>query len=166
MHYCYIPQIQPNVHIPVDLERFIFESVVTTSGSATSAHIRIASQCLQKLIVVFNLKHQNTLISTELVRKFKIYHDAFRFIRLSNRDFSIFDSFEMDFLGDKLDRSIEIHFIEHTIHLFFPHFSSINLVFVSAFDITNVVRHPDNDRSIRISERPHETGTGICTLLR
>ena len=51
------------------------------------------------------------------------------------------------------------------IHLFFPHFSSINLACVSAFDITNIVRHPNNERSIRISERPHES-TGICTLLR
>ena len=97
LHYCYIPHIKPYVHIPVDLDRFIFERVVTTSGSATSAHIRIASQCLQKLIVVFNLKHQNTLISTDLVRKFKIYLYAFRFISLLNRYFSVFDSFEMDF---------------------------------------------------------------------
>ena len=96
-NYCNLPQIEPHVHIPVDLDRFVFEGVVPTSGSTTAAHFRITPQSLHKLIVVSNLIHQYNLISAKLGSKLKSYLHAFCCTCLSNNYYSLFVFGFMDY---------------------------------------------------------------------
>ena len=95
--HCNLPQIEPHVHIPVDLVRFVFEGVVPTTCSTTAAHFRITPQSLKKLVVVSNLIHQYNLISAKLKSKLKTYLHAFCFICLSNDDFFLFEFARNDY---------------------------------------------------------------------